>query len=318
MKELKFLKERQKDIFYSGYYKIHSDEIVKPEIKAVPFENSEYYYYPDVDYCGDDRALWQPSIHLVRLHRQLALAGKEKLHNEDFFRISAIKTLNFWLEKDFKNPGWWYNQIGIPKLLADIAIALEDYLTEEAKETLKKIISRGIVNPCGELCIIDGIDGYSHKKKESDFTGANLIWRAAITIKYALLFEDEAILRIALEKIASEMCYSYEGVQKDGAFCQHGRLWYSGGYGRSFVYELAPILNIVGGTRFAFSSERLEPLFCHILCGQRLMMKNGYFDFGSVGREYVREDAISFGELKDSINLICADMADFANISKEL
>ena len=84
------------------------------------------------------------------------------------------------------------------------------------------------------------------------------------------------------------MKYDVEGIQPDGAFCQHGRRWYSGGYGASFTYDVSILVYIFQGTRWQFPVPALDIFLQHVLDGQRVMSKNGYFDYCGVGREFAR------------------------------
>lgn len=100
----------------------------------------------------------------------------------------------------------------------------------------------------GESSVFD-LPGTKSLSTADKWTGANLIWGGAVTVKHAMWQEDEELLKIASARVAEEIKYSHEGIQPDGAFCQHGHRWYSGGYGRSFAYELTPIIAALAGTR---------------------------------------------------------------------
>ena len=290
MREIKIIKERQKDIIYSGYYKR-----AVGGFGPVPSEIPMTYKFPDIDYGDATRSGWQPALHCFKIEAELIKGGREMLASCEVWRDKILGALRYWVRADMLCPNWWYNQVGVPNSIANIALLTEEYLDNELSLGIEKILRRGSFKThlmLGETCI--GEPGDSRFIKPADtWTGANLIWGGAITIKHALWTEDAELLKIAARRISEEIKYDVEGIQKDSAFCQHGPRWYSGGYGRSFVYELSPIISILSATSFAIAFDKVSMVLSHILDGQRHMQRNGYFDFGAIGREYVRPGAVS-------------------------
>lgn len=305
MDEIKIIKDRQKELIYSGYYNKYL-YMSKKAVDLISGERKDIFFYPDINYEDTNRSIWNAEFHYHRLKYQIIKEDMGKADNDFCWLSKILGAVRFWIENDFKNSNWWHNQIGMPQALVDIALILENHLTEDLIDGLKSLISRGIFHGQDQMDMIV-IPGIGECATADSWTGANLIWGAATTIKYALWLEDESLLRVALKRISDEICFSEEGIQPDGAFCQHGPRWYSGGYGRSFVYELAPIINITRGTSFALPKEKIDMILMHILDGQRMMMKNGIFDFGAVGREFSRKGAIGAGILKSALSLIIED-----------
>lgn len=304
MTELKKIKERQKEIYYSGYWLRYKKERYRGDISPVPCGEAGGYYYPDVDYKGVGTSVWEAADHCLRLDYQIISEGRERIENDPEWRKSLLGALKYWVDLDLINSNWWFNQICIPLTLANVALALEEYLTDDLIKGLKRIISRGIFRAHEGISEIEELKGTTKAKIADSWTGANLIWGAATTIKYALWAEDAELLRIAVNRLSDEIAFSREGIQEDGAFCQHGPRWYSGGYGRSFVYEIAPIIKMLGGTSFELSKEKLDIILLHILDGQRAMMKNSVFDFGAVGREYTRKGSLTAGTLTSALSIL--------------
>ena len=247
--------------------------------------------FSDVDYGCQSRADWKTLWHLSRLEC-LALAAARG--EESFDR--SIDLLDTWLSLDPHNPNWWYNEIGMPMELGISAILLWDALDGARREAVLRLLSRGIIDA----------DGSSHKGK---LTGANLLWFAASTLRYALLSGDPAYMELAVSRAAAETEPGVEGLQSDGSFFQHGRRLYSGGYGRSFVAELAPMLYLTAGTKYAFPTRAKEHLARHILDGLRNMTHRGMLDLSVVGREYVREGALSARGFGRTLELLAGDTA---------
>lgn len=245
--------------------------------------------FSDVNYECQNRADWNTLWHLSRLaHFALAAAKGEESYDR------SIALLDTWLALDPRNPNWWYNEIGMPGELGAVAILLWDALDENRRAAVLKLLARGIID----------VDGSSHKGK---LTGANLLWFAASTLRYALLSGDPSMMELAVSRAAAETEPGIEGLQSDGSFFQHGRRLYSGGYGRSFVYELTPMLYLTAGTKYAFPTRAKELLVRHILDGLRNMTHRGMLDLSSVGREYVRPGALSAKTLGSYLRLLATD-----------
>ncbi|MBR3967350.1 MAG: hypothetical protein IKJ91_09795 [Clostridia bacterium] len=307
MTDIKIIKERQRKLFFSGYFQKYSVATVKDDIELVKGDRDDLYLYPDIDYSDTDRSVWKAGFHYYRMELQLIKSGTDRVDNDPEWRKKMLGALRYWIEKDFINQNWWQNQIGMPLVMANLAIVFEKYLTDDLANGLKKLISRGTFHAHEGINEIAELMGTTKSKTADAWTGANLVWGASTTIRYALWLEDAELLRIAIDRLSEEIKISAEGIQADGAFCQHGPRWYSGGYGRSFVFEIAPILNILRGTKFALPKEKTDLIMMHILGGQRMMMRKGYFDFGAVGREYTRPEAIYLDYLKRALPLIAED-----------
>ena len=262
------------------------------------------YYFPDVDYTDKSRAVWKPAAHYSRVQRALALGGEERLRNDTEWREKLIGAYNFWLIKDFLSDNWWYNQISMPQSILSIAIMLDEYLTDDMRELIEKRALRGSFKAHRILGMTNYTDMPRHNGMPDNWRAANLMWAATTTVTHALWTEDKELLRIASARVAEEICYSYTGIQEDGAFVQHGRRWYSAGYGAVFVSETVPLINMLGGTEFAIPAENVDILLTHILDGQRYMQINGSFDFGARGRDYVRKSGYAPGTLARAVKLL--------------
>lgn len=264
-----------------------------PFATLVTGDSADTFLFSDIDYTDSTASTWSACRHYSRLHTALVQGGVERLCTDALFREQVMGLLRYWVRHDFVNPNWWHNQIGAPKIFADIALLLESadlpVLDEEVRAGLARIVSRGTLEWA------NGADKPFARIDTARLEGANLIWVASISIKYALWQRDEAQLRRAVDRIKDEICYAQQGIQRDGGFFQHGPLWYSGGYGRSYTIELAPFFALLEGTPYAFSKEKTALFLSHVLDGQRQMQHKGYFDFGAVGRELSRKGALALG-----------------------
>jgi chondroitin AC lyase len=131
------------------------------------------------------------------------------------------------------------------------------------------------------------------------------MWGAFNTIKHALLTEDEALLQTAVERISEEITVGMkEGIQEDYSFFQHGPRLYSGGYGRSFLYDVSTVLFLLQGTRYRLSEEKTEIVLSYLLDGVRPMVQGHSLDWSCVGREIARADALDVGYVRTSLEIL--------------
>ena len=277
-------------------------------IAASALENA--YVFSDIDYQDQTPSFWMPRFHCVRIRQALLQKGIANLAADKEFCERIEGLLRYWVKKDYTNPNWWQNQIGTPLLFADIALLLEaakaPFFDHELRDGIAKIVYRGT------LLWEKGNDKEFSRIDPAILEGANLIWVATVSIKYALFQKDEALLRHAADRIQAEVKIAEQGIQEDGGFFQHGPLWYSGGYGRSYTKELAPFFALFEGTAYAFSEEKTNLFLRHVLDGQKQMQHRGFFDYGAIGREFSRQ-----GALKANMeNAICS-LADVSAMPKK-
>lgn len=254
-----------------------------------PGDAPDTLYWPDINYADQTRSGWAAAQHYLRIQRLLIAGGIDRFRDDQAYRERLIAALRYWLHHDFINPNWWHNEIGMPRTLSDICIMTWDYLSDDVRTRALELISRGSIQGCPRIM---------------DWTGANLIWGVTNTLKHALLLGDEQLLRIASDRAIAEMRFDAEGIQEDGAFCQHGRRWYSGGYGASFTFDVSILIHVLQGSAWAFPREALDIFLLHVLDGQRVMMKNGFFDYCGVGREFARPGEIYKRNIVTGVNLL--------------
>lgn len=247
--------------------------------------------FSDIDYSDDSATSWAASNHYGRLVQILRVDNGSMIKSDPVFRKKIMSLLRYWVKNDFLNSNWWYNSIGVPLNLANIAIAVYEYIPEDIREGLLKIISRG--TPKG-----------INREKIYSQTGANKMWDVAITIRYAILTGDKQLIREGVELATSELAYNPQGIQPDGSFFQHGGKFYSGGYGCEFIEEFSRIVYVLQGTEWQFSEEKLRIFVTVILDGLRYMTKNKALDYSSVGRYFSRRGSLASSKLLDSLDLL--------------
>lgn len=257
----------------------------------VPGNFPDTFCFPDLDYSDQCASLWQAKYHYGRLLQAVMAAGKEALHTDTAFQEKLTGALRYWTRNDFINPNWWHNMIGTPRNLADLTLLAYDILPDDVLHGLLPIISRGSL-------------GGENDREIRTWTGANLIWGVADTIRYALLTGNEELLTDGVSLAAKELAYNREGIQPDGSFFQHGPRLYSGGYGRAFAMDMGQFAYILQETEWQFSPEQLGIFTRHILDGLRYMTKGTALDYVAVGREFTRPGGLHSGGLRPVVSLM--------------
>ncbi len=220
--------------------------------------------WEDIDYTSIRRANWPVTRHLSQVtamakawHGPHALAGDETL------KAKVLAGLDFWLKHDLQNPNWFPNQITVPRELASVLLLMGDEVDsarfEKALEIMKRAQIRG--------------------------TGQNRVWLADVCVMRGCLQKDEKLVRQAIKAIAETFVVSEgEGLQADMSFWQHGRCFYSGGYGKPFAEYGAKWAVITRNTPFAFSEETINLISSYILDGQQWVLRGMCFDPTAQGR----------------------------------
>ena len=228
--------------------------------------------WPDIDYANRNRANWQPAGHMGKLLiLARALVSTEAFGAEHGALAAAVgRGLDFWFEKDFICPNWWYNDIGVPRQLYRVMLLAEGTLTPAQMHAGLKILERAKLG----------------------MTGQNLVWVAEVTIARGCLAGDAAVVAEAFDRVEREIRVSTgEGIQRDWSFHQHGDQLYSGGYGRGFSADVPYFAALAAGTSFAFSPQKVSLLSHYILDGQQWMIRRRRFDYSACGREICRRGA---------------------------
>ncbi|WP_194244056.1 polysaccharide lyase family 8 super-sandwich domain-containing protein [Nonomuraea phyllanthi] len=226
--------------------------------------------WPDLDYAGRDLAVWTPFEHLTRLvELARGTPGGRAGAGAGDGAEQAVRALDAWLRLDPICPNWWYNQLGVPRLLGDVALLLEPRLTAVQRDQAIRVLERATWER---------------------MTGQNLLWAAQVAIRRCLLAGDPDGLADAYRRVQGlAVPGPGEGIQADGSFHQHGAQLYSGGYGHVFAVETAALAALSAGTALALSGRALAVLAGYLLDGQRWMVHAGRYDITCMGRESSRE-----------------------------
>ena len=217
--------------------------------------------WPDIDYKARQRSGWTLHAHLRRVQE---LAAAARLTRDPDLLAAAHRSLGYWMKYNFKNPNWWWNDVGVPCLLGPIGLLLDKDLTEAERDFIRKVLSRC---PLGRG------------------TGQNRAWIARNYLLRALLDDSAADFRAALDVILGEVrLASGEGIQRDGSFHQHGHQPQLGNYGLAFLVEQTAYAHLLAGTPYAYPTEKRE-LINFLAEGYQWTLWNGRLDVAALGRQ---------------------------------
>lgn len=256
--------------------------------------------WPDLDYENQRRGSWPALKHLKRL---LILSRayrhpKSNYYHEEALLKTILNCLSHWLEKDYTNPNWWHNQIGIPDNMLKTLILLGDQLPD----TMLKIAQEQVL-----------------PRTKMGMTGQNKVWLAGCAFMKAFLANDPAFMKTASDTIWSELVVStLEGIQPDWSFHQHGPQQQFGNYGRSFGESLVLWAYVLRGSSYAAPDQQLEILGNYIAEGPAWMLWKGKMDLNACGRQFTAETpgnpAINYADTREQLQRMIK--IDPANASK--
>jgi hyaluronate lyase len=158
--------------------------------------------------------------------------------------LADIRSAAAWLEENRYNArvpkeydNWWDWEIGAPLQLGDLLVLLHGQLTPEETVKYAAAIDRFDSDP--RVMIVNSVS-----------TGANRVWKCMGAALRAIVVKDAAKLQLASDSLGAVFpnVTSGDGFYQDGSFIQHGRHPYTGGYGASFISQLADILQLLAGS----------------------------------------------------------------------
>lgn len=298
MSELRNIRKRYCELLWSEAVPLPGEEAEKLFKTLIPGDAPDTLRWADLDYGAQNDAFWPAHSHLVRIKGILAFFGRERLTSDQDYASAIRRALGFWFAHDYASTNWWYNDIGVPMVMGDIAIMMDGVLDAESVRKATEWVAHGSAAQHPEMLET----GPSANPKRRYWTGANLIWAMMDTIRHALLAEDEFLMKQAVARTEEEITVGQtEGIQADGSFFQHGPRLYSGGYGMAFAGCISFLAYLLGGSSFQFRREKLDVYLTHVLDGLYHMIHCGALDNACVGREITRPDIISGKTIRQNL-----------------
>ena len=231
--------------------------------------------WPDIDYHFTKNGGWQPGQHLDRiLFLGAAFVTPGSGMTDDAAAREALpRAFGAWFSvlpgTTPRSVNWWHNDIGAPLKIAAILLLLEPILTAEAKSAGLAVLAHS----------------WAPTNTSGINTGANLVWRARITVTRACLAGDAALMTQVSRRLADELVITDgEGLQPDSSFWQHGPQLQTLSYGVQLSDDLSEIALLFQGTEYAFSDPVLRNLLRLLLDGQQWAMRGPIGDFTVRGR----------------------------------
>ena len=227
-------------------------------------------YWADIYYAGQKKSGWEPSMHAQRtldLAIAYSRAGSALYHSEALAK-SIHAALNYWFDHQFVSSNWWYNEIGVPKLLGPVFILFEDQLSATEKSQAITVMN----------------------KAQIGMSGQNKVWLAGNVLISGLLQDNFQLVQQARNAIVSEIVTGEpEGIQVDHSFHQHGPQQQFGNYGAAYVIDMSFWARIFGGTSLSLEQAQLDILSALINKGFQRIIWKGYMDVNGLGRQLYKQ-----------------------------
>lgn len=172
------------------------------------------------------------------------------VYQEEAVKTAIIESMDFMVENiytyercnstatsslNYQYGNWYDWQIGSAEKIIDIVMLLADELTTEQISTYM-----------APVIIVDRFDRSNVKGS----TGTNRVWIMNVLIGAGILTQDSSIITQAVANLETvfKLVSSGDGFYQDGSFIQHTYFAYIGGYGRSYLRTIAPLMCIMQGS----------------------------------------------------------------------
>jgi chondroitin AC lyase len=225
--------------------------------------------WPDLDYASKARSSWPPAQHWERLKAMATIHARAGTAAADRATLLAAihRAFAHWIARDYQCTNWWYNEIGIPKLVGPTLLLLGDAATPDELRYGTEV---------------------SLARYPTARTGQNKIWLAGNALMRGLLLRDDALITAATDAIWSEIeITTAEGLQPDFSFHQHGAQQQFGNYGLAYAVNMGLWARILRGTRWQLPPEKLAALRGYLVDGQAWISWRGAMDISACGRQFM-------------------------------
>jgi chondroitin AC lyase len=265
--------------------------------------------WSDVDYQSVARSNWSAADHLNRtlIMAKAAACDCKMGHPGQTLDANVLHALKHWTSRDYHNPNWWWNEIGVPRLVGEIALLMQPRLSSDELSKVVEIMKRS-------------------DWRRVPWTGANLTWGVGIEIVRGCLEENAGTLAEGYDRMYQEIRIVdpvEEGIQQDYSFHQHGAQLYNGGYGLAYAIDVGRFVAFAWGTGLQIPPDRMATLSSYLLDGQQWLVRGDVIDYSTVGREITRKGKTvvparstgsrnSLGGLGDSLPGVVAMLAGLA------
>ncbi|WP_460704034.1 polysaccharide lyase 8 family protein [Myceligenerans halotolerans] len=211
--------------------------------------------WPDLPLSGPDPAnLTTTYRRILKIATAWATPGTDQHENE-----AVERTLLRWyrhLTDHWYHAGaapsgnWWFWEIGIPRVLGDLTLILQDRLPRpDAGRALDAIRA---FSP----------DPARIEASDSPSTGANRADKVLSCLLRGVAGHAPEDMSLARDAVVDLLSYttSGDGFYADGSYIHHLCIPYAGTYGKAALAAVAPAVMLLDGTRWSLSSQLMRPL----------------------------------------------------------
>ncbi|MBP7373509.1 MAG: hypothetical protein KA876_00310 [Prevotella sp.] len=249
--------------------------------------------WTDIDYTDRSRSLWQLERHLDRLiAMSLAYENSKSKNPSDLKKIT--NGIRFWYDGHYRNDNWWYQKIGIPRRILNIAYILDNDIPSNLYDSIS-----------ASLHIVDSDDFPARPGGDRSQVLSNhakvLLWQRDSTGLVNIFQKIESEARIApIEEIMydaaggievrNEWMHAGRGVQADMSFHHRGdRVNSTMTYGQELPHEFCYWATLLKNTSFAFNAKHIQFIIDFYLDGVcRHLVKARYIEPSAFNRELSR------------------------------
>ena len=229
-------------------------------------------YWPDINYTSGVANNFPAEIHMFRISNMLRAytVNGSSLKGDPKILAQVHCALGIWFEYDWRNPNWWFNQIGIPLEAGMQLLMLGNNATPTELANLQNITFRAcwwIPNPF--------------------YVGANLLWMIQIQIYRSLATRNTTGLEQAFSRMWEDVSMansSNEGVQYDWAYHFHTRQLMSGSYGMIWVNNVLLFTQCTANTRYQPNDQVATLLANYLTKGDAWMIMTNVWSWDVYGR----------------------------------
>ncbi len=227
----------------------------------------------DIDYKDQNPSSWKTTEHLNRIVK-ISIAYQNQKGGSYRSKLLAdviLKATNHWIDFDYRNRNWWYNEIGVPQFWRDILILNTDLFNENVNKKALAI--------------------FSHYKLKEVFTGANLTWSADLALHYGLLTRNDSLIVKASKLLANEIKISNsEGIRQDYSYHQHGARLQTHHYGAAFLNENVRLAYELQGSPWAFPQKQIDILKDFLIEGWQWQSRGVHISPATIDRAISRKN----------------------------
>lgn len=288
-----------------GTYVVRTDEKTKKHIITIEKNIADLPRQKDekrkeaIEGLGYSASVYAAFVQIKDMSLSFSMKGSEYFQDEKLLALmlkSLNRMLDFYSVNHEPYGNWWYWEIGVPLCLNTIVSLLFEKL--------------------GTVCISEYMQAEVHYNNQIRRTGANRVWESVIFVLRGIITSDAQTVCDGVSGISDVMHYTDEGdgFYEDGSFIQHELFPYNGGYGRSLLQELAPVLYLIHQTKFdTLNTEMvydwIDNAFFPFLTGGKCMgMVRGreisrYFEQCDYAGTMILSAMLILSELKNKQNL---------------